>query len=83
MLTEQQTLIHKEFRKYLRTDEGQKGSMLTTIVNAAENDLPVLIREHVRSDFSCIYDDIYTVEEMLSFAAMMKSLPDIPVTYHR
>jgi hypothetical protein len=77
MLTEQQTLIHKEFRKYLRTDEGQKGSMLTTIVNAAENDLPVLIRKHIRSDFACIYDDIYTVEEMLSFAAKLKADDEI------
>ena len=77
MLTEQQTLIHKEFRKYLRTEEGQKGSMLTTIVNAAENDLSVLIRKHIRSNFACIYDDIYTVEEMLSFAAKLKADDEI------
>ena len=77
MLTEQQSLIHKEFRKYLRTEEGQKGNMLTTIVTAIENNLSALIRKHVRSDFVCIYDDIYSIEEMLSYAAILKSNDEI------
>lgn len=77
MLTEQQKLIHKEFRKYLRTEENQKGNMLTTIVNAAENNLPELLREHVRSNFGCIYDNMYTIEELLSFSAKLKSDDEI------
>jgi len=31
--------------------------MLNTLVNATEKSLPTLIREHVRQDFNCIYDD--------------------------
>ncbi len=31
MLTEQQTLIHKEFRKYLHTSEGKKATCLTPL----------------------------------------------------
>ena len=77
MLTEQQTLIHKEFRKYLRTEEGQKGIMLNTIINAAENNLPVLLREHVKRNFGCIYDDIYTIEELVSFSAKLKADDEI------
>ena len=54
MLTEDQKLIHTEFRKYLRTEESQKGNMLNTLINAAENNLPALIKQHIRPDFDCI-----------------------------
>ena len=39
MLTEEQKLIHTEFRKYLRIEEAQKGNMLNTLINAAEKSL--------------------------------------------
>ena len=32
MLTEEQKLIHTEFRKYLRIEEEQKGNMLSCII---------------------------------------------------
>jgi hypothetical protein len=51
MLTEEQRQIHTEFRKYLRIEEGHKGNMLNTLINAAENNLPVLIKQHIRTDF--------------------------------
>ena len=53
MLTEEQKLIHTEFRKYLRTKEAQKGNMLNALINAAENNLPALIKQHIRPDFVC------------------------------
>lgn len=77
MLTEDQKIIHAEFRKYLRIEEGIKGNMLNNLINAAENSLPALIREYVRDDFGCIYDDIYTVEEMLSCSLRLKSDDEI------
>jgi predicted HNH restriction endonuclease len=73
MQTEEQKLVHKEFRKYLRTKEGHKDNMLNTLINATEVSLPALIRRYVRPDFECIYDDIYSIEEMLKFAAKLKS----------
>ena len=73
MLTEEQKIIHTEFRKYLRTEEGQKGNMLNTLINATENNLPVLIRQHIRKDFDCVYDDIYSIEELLLMAAKINS----------
>ena len=39
MLSDQQLLIHKEFRKYLRIKEGHKGNMLNTLINATEKSL--------------------------------------------
>ena len=77
MLTEDQKLIHTEFRKYLRTEESQKGNMLNTLINAAENNLPALIKQHIRPDFDCIYNDIYSIEELLTMSAKIKSDEDI------
>lgn len=77
MLTEDQKEVHKEFRKYLRTAENEKGGRLNELINATENALPALIREHIRPDFGCIYDDIYTVEELLTFASFIKSDDEI------
>lgn len=77
MLTEEQKLIHTEFRKYLRTEESQKGNMLNTLINAAENNLPALIKQHIRPDFDCIYDDIYSIEELLTMSAKINSDEDI------
>lgn len=77
MLTEEQKLIHTEFRKYLRTKEAQKGNMLNALINAAENNLPALIKQHIRPDFVCIYNDIYSIEEMLMMSAKIRSDEDI------
>ena len=77
MLTEEQKLIHTEFRKYLRIEEAQKGNMLNTLINAAENNLPALIRQHISPNFDCIYNDIYSIEELLTISAKIKSDEDI------
>lgn len=77
MLTEEQKEVHKEFRKYLRTTESEKGARLNELINATENALPALIREHIRPDFGCIYDDFYSVEELLSISSFIKSHDDI------
>lgn len=77
MLTKEQKEVHKEFRKYLRTAENEKGGRLNELINATENALPALIREHIRHDFGCIYDDIYSVEELLSFSSFIKSNEEI------
>ena len=76
MLTEEQKLIHTEFRKYLRIEEAQKGNMLNTLINAAEKNLPALIKQHIRPDFDCIYNDIYSIEELLAMSAKIKTEED-------
>lgn len=81
MLTLDQLAIHKEYRKYLRIQEGIKGNMLNTLINATEKSLPALIREHIKKDFVCIYDDIYTIEELLTFSLKLKSDEEILAGY--
>lgn len=81
MLTEEQKIVHAEYRKYLRIVEGIKGNMLNTLIDATERSLPMLIREHVRQDFDCIYDDKYSIEELLSYSAKLKSDDEILAAY--
>jgi 5-methylcytosine-specific restriction endonuclease McrA len=81
MLTLDQLAIHKDYRKYLRIQEGIKGNMLNTLINATEKSLPALIREHIKKDFVCIYDDIYTIEELLTFSLKLKSDDEILAGY--
>ena len=81
MLTLDQLAIHKEYRKYLRIQEGIKGNMLNTLINATEKSLPALIREHIKKDFVCIYDDIYTIEALLTFSLKLKSDDEILAGY--
>ena len=81
MLTLNQLTVHKEFRKFLRVQEGIKGNMLNTLINATEKSLPALIREHIKKDFVCIYDDIYTIEELLTFSLKLKSDDEILAGY--
>ena len=50
--------------------------MLNTLINAAENNLPALIKQHIRPDFDCIYNDIYIIEELLTMSAMIKTDED-------
>ena len=81
MLTLDQLAIHKDYRKYLRIQEGIKGNMLNTLINATEKSLPALIRAHIKKDFVCIYDDIYTIEELLTFSLKLKSDDEILAGY--
>src|SRR5574344_22227 len=77
MLTEQQIVIHKEFRTYIRVEEGYGGNMLNTLINAAETNLPVLIKKYVCADFDCIYEDIYSIEQLLTYSAKIKDDEEI------
>ena len=54
MLNEKQKNIHKEFRTYLKVEEGMRGNMLNTLINTAEFNLPVLIKEHFHITIDCI-----------------------------
>ena len=64
ILTEQEKSIRKEFRKYLREVEGQKGIWLNALIKAAEENLPALIKQHIREDFHCLFDNVYSIEDL-------------------
>lgn len=67
-LTEEQKLIHTSFRKYLRVARGKSGNMLNMLMIAAEEYLPELIIQNFDSEFVCIYDNKYSLQELLLFA---------------
>ena len=53
--------------------------MLNTLIHAAENNLAAWIKQHTSPDFDCIYNDIYSIEELLTMSAKIKSDDDILV----
>lgn len=76
-LTEKQQEIHKEFRKYLRTVDGNTGLHLNNLMKAAEESLPELIREKARPDFQCLYDELYSIQDLVYFAAVIRDDDDL------
>lgn len=80
-LTEQEKSIRKEFRKYLREVEGQKGYRLNALIKAAEENLPTLIKQHVRKDFHCLFDDVYSIEELISISSKLKNDEEILIAF--
>ena len=80
-LTEQEKSIRKEFRKYLREVEGQKGYRLNALIKAAEENLPTLIKQHVRKDFRCLFDDVYSIEELISISSKLKNDEEILIAF--
>jgi predicted restriction endonuclease len=51
---------HKEFRSYLRIIEGKRGSMLNSLINAAEKHLPALVKLNFQKANFCLYDEELT-----------------------
>lgn len=81
ILTEQEKSIRKEFRKFLREVEGQKGYRLNALIKAAEENLPTLIKQHVRKDFHCLFDDVYSIEELISISSKLKNDEEILIAF--
>lgn len=73
MLTDDQKLVRKEFRKYLRTAENVKGFVLDMTVGAVEEHLPRFIQKVHSSEISCIYDEGLTLPQLLSIASHLRS----------
>ena len=60
--------IRKEFRKYLRTKEGITGTNLDALIKAAEEHVPLLVREQFIPGFKGLYEDSLNLTELLSLA---------------
>lgn len=79
-MTEEQKVIHKEFRYFLRTEREKKGNLLNMLIDAAEQTLPKIITGHLNIDFGCLYDDVYTIEQLLDFSQKIKSDEELMLT---
>src|SRR5574344_951781 len=72
-IDEERKEIHKAFRKYLRIENGFSSNYLNTLLISAEKHLPVLIREHIDPSFMDLYDKQYSLKDLLTFVARIKS----------
>jgi len=69
---EERKAIRKEFRKYLRTSEGITGDDLNTIIQAAEQHVPVLVRERFIPGFGELYDGSLDLKQLLSLQSRVE-----------
>lgn len=67
-MTEEQKLIHTEFRTFVRVEKGKKQKFLGDLIDAAENKLPALIRSRFDYSFSSLYSPEYSIEQLIEFA---------------
>lgn len=65
MTREEILAIRKEFRKYLRTREGITGADLDALIKAAEEYVPILVREQFLPAFTSLYEDNLDLAELL------------------
>lgn len=74
MLTdEERKAVRIEFRKYLRTLEGITGDDLNAIIQAAEQHVPILVREKFIPGFGELYDDSLNLKQLLSLERRLES----------
>ena len=57
MTDEERLAIRKEFRKYLRTQEGITGADLDAVIRAAEQHVPAFVRERFLPEFTGLYEE--------------------------
>lgn len=63
---------HKAFRKYLRVEEGERGTMLSNLINAAEQALPALVQQYLHLPFGTLYDE-HPIEQLLAIERQMNT----------
>lgn len=69
-------VIHKEFRNYLKENKGFKGTMLNSLMKAAEVQLPLLIEKILNVSVENIYNDENIKLETLLFCSHKIHLSD-------
>lgn len=79
-MTEEQKIVHKEFRTYLRLERGKQGNMLNMLIDAIERALPQIVKEQFDDNFESIYNDIYTIEQMLNLSHKIKANEGLMLT---
>ncbi len=77
MTVEEKQILHKAYRKYLRTQKHISGTHLNAIMSAAEEFLPELIRLYYMPSFENLYEEQLNLRELLLLAERIKRSDDI------
>ena len=73
MLSNQEQIRRKEFRKFLKNEQSAKGLNLHNLMQAADSSLPNFIRIHLDSSFSSLYGNDFTVYQLGQYFRIMNS----------
>lgn len=76
VLTLEHKAARKEFRNFLKTDKGQNGIYLNTLIKAVEDYLAVLIRERIDPLFRHIYSDAIDIHTLCSYKTTIEEHPE-------
>ena len=71
MTDEKRLARHKEFRKYLRTKERVSGADLDAVIRAAEQYVPVLVRDRFLPGFTGLYEESLDLSQLLALERRM------------
>ena len=79
ILNEEQKLLHKEFRTFLRVNKGEK--KLDVLMNAIEVVLPSVVQEHFEQQDYSIYD-CNSINDLMMLAYKIKSNDELNMRYY-
>lgn len=66
-IPEQYTEAHKEFRAYMRTKKGEKGTFLSNLMEAAEIHLTRIIQSNIDESYTILYDEAISIEQLVRY----------------
>lgn len=64
--------VRTEFRKFLRHNKLAAGLNLSNIMKATDSHLSLFIRKYLDSDFTSVYDNNFTIEQLAQYYEIMK-----------
>ena len=81
-MTDEQYVIYREYRTFLRTEKGKKKNLLESYVKAIEEKLPALIHSCFNIEVESLYDNSLSVEQLVTMSMKIKSDDELMTTQY-
>lgn len=81
-MTDEQYVIYREYRTFLRTEKGKKKNLLESYVKAIEEKLPALIHSCFNIEIESLYDNSLSVEQLVTMSMKIKSDDELMTTQY-
>ncbi len=81
-MTDEQYVIYREYRTFLRTEKGKKKNLLESYVKAIGEKLPALIHSRFNIEVESLYDNSLSVEQLVTMSMKIKSDDELMTTQY-
>ncbi len=81
-MTEQEKLFKRDFRIFLRTEKNIKGFSLNSIIDAIDNQLPIVLKQCGKEMRYHLYEDAYSLLELQNFLNCLNNNENIMSVNH-